>query len=56
MGDKLIGNVPKIALIQTTKKLVKKFFLNKFGHKGQISNRPKVFKHIWVKRDFFKRV
>ena len=31
-----LESVPKIALIQMTKKLVKNSFLNKFGHKGQI--------------------
>ena len=39
-----------------TEKLVKNKFFNKFGQKGQIWNRPEVFKHSWVKCVlFFKR-
>ena len=49
-----LEGVPKIVVV-VTEKLVKNKFLNQFGHKGQISNRPEVFKHIWVKCFFFKR-
>ena len=38
-----------------TEKLVKNKFLNEFGHKGQIWNNPEVFKHIWVKWEFFQK-
>ena len=41
--------MPKIVVVEMTEKLVKNKFLNEFGHKGQILNRPEVFKHIWVK-------
>ena len=38
----------QVAVVEMTEKLVKKKFLNEFGHKGQIWNRPEVFKRIWV--------
>ena len=39
-----------------TQKLIKNNFLNKFGHKGQISNWPKfVFSTFGSREVFFKR-
>ena len=48
--------VPKIVLIKMTRKPIKNNFLNKFGHKGQISNRPKFVFSTFGSREVFFRV
>ena len=50
-----LEGVPKIVLIKMTKKLVRNNFLNTVGHKWQIWKKPKVFKHISVKRGLFQK-